>query len=75
MLEDEKGMEEAERQLKHQHRVYYLGRSPMEGDPSKRATAHCHTQAWARYRGASGKVSGRSLRDTVAGQPRMINCR
>jgi hypothetical protein len=44
-------MEEAERWLKHQHRVYYLGRSPVEGDPSKRARAHCHTQAWARYRG------------------------
>jgi hypothetical protein len=44
-------MEEAERWLKHQHRVYYLGRSPKEGDPSKRARAHCHTQAWARYRG------------------------
>jgi hypothetical protein len=44
-------MEEAERWLKHQHRVYYLGRSPVEGDPRKRARAYCHTQAWARYRG------------------------
>jgi hypothetical protein len=42
-------MEEAESQLKHQHRVYCSGRSPVEGDPSKRARAHCHTQAWARY--------------------------
>jgi hypothetical protein len=44
-------MEEAERWLKHQYRVYCLGRSPVEGDPSKRARAHCHSQAWARYRG------------------------
>jgi hypothetical protein len=44
-------MEEAERQLKHQHRVYCSGRSPVEGDPSKRARAHWHTQAWARYKG------------------------
>jgi hypothetical protein len=46
-----RGMEEAERQPKHQHRVYCLGRSPVEGDPSKRARAHCHTQAWTRHRG------------------------
>jgi hypothetical protein len=46
-----RGMEEAERWLKHQYRVYCLGRSPGEGDPNKRARAHCHTQAWARYRG------------------------
>jgi hypothetical protein len=44
-------MEEAERWLKDQHRVCCLSRSPVEGDPSKRARAHCHTQAWARYRG------------------------
>jgi hypothetical protein len=43
-------MKDAERQLKHQHKVYCSGRSPMKGDPSKRARAHCHTQAWARYR-------------------------
>jgi hypothetical protein len=43
-------MEEAERQLKHQHRVYCSCRSPVEGDPRKRARAHCHIQAWARYR-------------------------
>jgi hypothetical protein len=48
-------MEEAERQLKHQYRVYYIGRSPVEGDPSKRARAHCHIQAWARYRELVGK--------------------
>jgi hypothetical protein len=44
-------MEEAERQLKHQYRVYCLGRSGVERDPSKRARVHCHTQAWARYSG------------------------
>jgi hypothetical protein len=44
-------MEEAERWLKHQHRVYCLGRSPVEGDPGKRARAPHHIQAWARYRG------------------------
>jgi hypothetical protein len=44
-------MEEAERWLKHQFRVYCLGRSPVKGDPSKRAIVHCQTQAWARYRG------------------------
>jgi hypothetical protein len=54
-------MEEAERQLKYQHRVYCLGRSPVEGDPSKRARAHWEDPL------------GRSLRDTVAGQPRKIN--
>jgi hypothetical protein len=31
--------------------IIYLGRSPVEGDPSNRARVHCHTQAWARYRG------------------------
>jgi hypothetical protein len=46
-----RSMEEAERWLKHQYRGYCLGRSFVEGDPSKRARAHCHTQAWARYRG------------------------
>jgi hypothetical protein len=51
VLENERGMEEAKRQLTHQHRVYYSGRSPVEGDPSKRPRAHCHIQAWARYRG------------------------
>jgi hypothetical protein len=44
-------MEEAERQLKHQYRVYCSVRSPVEGNPSKRARAHCHTESWARYRG------------------------
>jgi hypothetical protein len=44
-------MEEAERWLKHQHRTYCLGRGPVEGDPRKRARAHCQTQTWARYRG------------------------
>jgi hypothetical protein len=44
-------MEEAERWLKYQLMIYCSGRSPVEGDPSKRARAHCHTQAWARYRG------------------------
>jgi hypothetical protein len=44
----------------------------VEGDPSKRARTH--TQAWARYKGASGKVSGRSPRDIVAGQPRKLSC-
>jgi hypothetical protein len=43
-------MEEAERQLKHQYRVYCSGRSPVEGDPSKRARTYCPTQAWARCR-------------------------
>jgi hypothetical protein len=28
-------MEEAERQLKHQYRVYCLGRSPVEGTPAR----------------------------------------
>jgi hypothetical protein len=32
-------MEEAERWLTHQYTVYCLGRSPVEGDPSKRARA------------------------------------
>jgi hypothetical protein len=44
-------MEEAERWLKHQYSVYCLGRSTVEGDLSKKARAHCHTQAWASYRG------------------------
>jgi hypothetical protein len=44
-------MEEAEKWLKPQFRVYCLGRSLVEGDPSKRARTHCHTQVWARYRG------------------------
>jgi hypothetical protein len=44
-------MEEADRWVKHQYRVYCLGRSSVEGDPNKRARAHCHTQAWARCRG------------------------
>jgi hypothetical protein len=44
-------MEEAERWHKHQYRVYCLGRSPVEGEPNKTVRAHCHTQAWARYRG------------------------
>jgi hypothetical protein len=44
-------MEEAERWLKHQYRVYCLGRSLVGRDPSKRARAHGHTQVWARYRG------------------------
>jgi hypothetical protein len=44
-------MEEAERLLKYQFRVYCSGRIPVKGDPSKRARTHCHTQAWARYRG------------------------
>jgi hypothetical protein len=44
-------MKEAERWLKHQYTVYCLGRSPVEALPSKRAKAHCHTQAWARSRG------------------------
>jgi hypothetical protein len=46
----ERGTEAAERWLRHQHRVYCSGTSPVEGDPSKRARAHCHTQTWARYR-------------------------
>jgi hypothetical protein len=36
--------------LKHQHRVYFSGKSLVEGDPSKRGRAHSHTQDWARYR-------------------------
>jgi hypothetical protein len=28
-------MEEAERWLKYQYRVYCLGRSPVEGDPAR----------------------------------------
>jgi hypothetical protein len=44
-------MEEAERQLKHQSNIYCLDNSPVEGYPSKRARAHCHIQAWVRYRG------------------------
>jgi hypothetical protein len=35
MLENERGMEEAERQLKHQHRVCCSGRSPVEGSPTR----------------------------------------
>jgi hypothetical protein len=34
-------MEEAERQLKHQHRVYCLGKNPAEGVSSKTARVHC----------------------------------
>jgi hypothetical protein len=44
-------MEETEKWLKHQYRVYCLGRSPVEGDSSKKARDYCHMQAWARYRG------------------------
>jgi hypothetical protein len=32
-------MDEAEKWVKHQYRVYSLGRSPVEGDPSKKARA------------------------------------
>jgi hypothetical protein len=60
-------MEETERWLKHQHGVYCSGRSPVEGDLSKRARAHCYIQALARYRGASGKVPRKFTRDIVAG--------
>jgi hypothetical protein len=48
-------MEETEGQIKHQYRVYCSGRSPVEEDPSKTTKAHCHTQAWARYRGLMEK--------------------
>jgi hypothetical protein len=44
-------MEEAERWLKHQYKVYCLGRILVQGDPSKWARAHYHTQAWATCRG------------------------
>jgi hypothetical protein len=33
-------MEEVERWLKHQYRVYCLGRSPVKGDPSKTIAIH-----------------------------------
>jgi hypothetical protein len=55
-------MEETERWLKHQHRVYCLGKSPVEGNPSKRARVHWHTQAWARYRGLLEKYQEGHLR-------------
>jgi hypothetical protein len=42
MLENERGMEEAERQLKHQHRVYCSVRSLVEREARKRTKAHCH---------------------------------
>jgi hypothetical protein len=42
-VRNERGMEEVERWLKHQHRVYCLGNKPVEGDCSKRARTHCHT--------------------------------
>jgi hypothetical protein len=45
---------------------------PCGGDPSKRARAHCHTQAWARYRGLV--ESTRKYRVTVAGQPIKVSC-
>jgi hypothetical protein len=35
-VRNERGMGEEERWLKHQHRAYCLGRSPVEGDPSTR---------------------------------------
>jgi hypothetical protein len=35
MLENERGMDEAERQLKNQHRVYCSGRSAVEGTPAR----------------------------------------
>jgi hypothetical protein len=38
-------MEVAERWLKHQYRVYGLGRRSVAGDLSKRAGAHCHTHS------------------------------
>jgi hypothetical protein len=38
-VRNERDVEEAEKWLKHQLRVYCLGRSPVEGDPSKRAGA------------------------------------
>jgi hypothetical protein len=44
-VRNERGMEEAERLLKHQHRVYCSDRSSVEGDLSKGARAHCLTQA------------------------------
>jgi hypothetical protein len=46
-----RGMEEAVTWLKHQHRVYSSGRSPVEGYLTKRTRVQYHTQAWARYRG------------------------
>jgi hypothetical protein len=47
-VRNERGMAEAERQLKHQYRVYCSGRSPVEGDPSKSPLPHT---GLARYRG------------------------
>jgi hypothetical protein len=50
-------MEEAERWLKHQHRVYCSGRSSVEGDPIKRAGAHSCLQTWSRHRGVVWRAS------------------
>jgi hypothetical protein len=47
-VRNERAMKEAVQQLKHQHRVYCLGRRPVEGDPSKRTGAHCHLQTSSR---------------------------
>jgi hypothetical protein len=49
-VRNERGMEEAERWLKHQHKVYFSGKSPIAGDPNKRAGDHSHLQTWSTYR-------------------------
>jgi hypothetical protein len=54
-------MKEVERWLKRQHRVYCSGRSPVEGDPSKRAGAHSCLQTWSRYRGVVWRSGGEIL--------------
>jgi hypothetical protein len=51
-------MEETQRQLKHQHRVYCLGRSPAVGDPSKRAGVPSHYRLGV----DTGEWSGRETR-------------
>jgi hypothetical protein len=70
MLENERSMEEAERQLKHQHRVYCSGRSPVRGARELKPIA---IHRLGLDVGSSGNVLGRSQRDTVAGQPRKIS--
>jgi hypothetical protein len=65
-------MEEAESPLKHQHRVYCSGRSPVEGAPARELEPTA-THRLGLDIGGSGKVPGRSLRKTIAGQPRKIS--
>jgi hypothetical protein len=65
-------MEEAERWLKHQYRVYCLG-VLWRGTPARELEPTAIHRFGLRV-GASEKGAIRSQKDTVVGQPRKISC-